>query len=145
MDVAGFGNNIATGLVMVFHPDEFAIWNGPSSSAISKLGFHAADLRSFENVVAHIRMGLGADDYIELDYFFFLIGQCIVPIAGKEPAWWVCQGTTYNQERVGEYIFASKETADGRVVQHHANVAQMQPGETILHYAGEAIRGNQAR
>jgi 5-methylcytosine-specific restriction enzyme B len=33
LEVPGFGHNIATGLVMVYHPDAFAIWNSPSGSA----------------------------------------------------------------------------------------------------------------
>lgn len=139
-EISGFGNNIATGLVMVFHPNEFAIWNSPSGSAISKLGFHAADLESFQNVVSDIRKGLGADDFLELDYFFYLLDQGHLEFAAKQPAWWVCQGTMYKHERKNGYIFAAKETADGKVVQHHANLALMQPGQTVLHYAGKALQ-----
>jgi hypothetical protein len=140
LEIPGFGNNSATGLVMVFHPESFAIWNNPSSSAISKLGYHAADLDSFQRVVADLRQRLGAHDFLELDYFLYLLDQGSLGFSAKEPAWWVCQGTMYSEERKGGYVFAPKETMDGKVVQHHANVALMKPGQTVLHYANGAIQ-----
>jgi hypothetical protein len=38
VEIPGFGENITTGLVMVFHPSEFAIYNQKSKGGMSKLG-----------------------------------------------------------------------------------------------------------
>lgn len=138
--IPGFGQNIATGLAMTFHPDSFGIWNGPSSDAILKLGYQAADLDNFEQVISDVREVLGAEDFIELDYFFFLINQGYYEFEAKQPGWWICQGTMYDSEKAKGYLFAPMETANGRSVQHHDNLALMKPGQKILHYSGKAIR-----
>jgi len=74
-DVPGFGPNIATGLVMFFHPEEFAIWNKPSKEALKRLGYDASDLSVFQDVSRMLRETLGADDCIELDWFLFRMIQ----------------------------------------------------------------------
>jgi len=74
-DVPGFGPNIASGLVMFFHPDEFAIWNKPSKEAFRRLGYDASELSIFQDVSRMLREALGADDCIELDWFLFRMTQ----------------------------------------------------------------------
>ncbi len=73
--VPGFGPNIATGLVMVYHPDEFAIWNKQSKGALAKLGCKVEPLSAFQDSVTKLRVELGAEDFIELDWFLFLLNQ----------------------------------------------------------------------
>ena len=79
-DVPGFGFNMATGLVMVKHPDEFAIWNKQSKEAFKKLGFDANDLSTFQASVRTLREDLGADDFLELDWFLYQINQGAIQI-----------------------------------------------------------------
>lgn len=81
--IAGFGHNIATGLVMVYHPGEFAIWNKQSKEALKKLGYDANDLSSFQAYTRTLCEDLGADDFLELDWFLYLINQDSIQIGAK--------------------------------------------------------------
>lgn len=69
--IKGFGRNIATGLVMVFHPDDFAIYNEVSQQAYTDLGFDASMLEQFERSARELQDTLGADDFLELDWFLY--------------------------------------------------------------------------
>ena len=51
-DQPGFGPSVASGLVMAFHPTEFAVYNGPSQEALSRLGFDVSTMEAFEQAVA---------------------------------------------------------------------------------------------
>lgn len=126
----GFGPNVSTGLVMIFHSDEFALMNRRSQEALVALGQHVTTLEAFQESASTIRTRVGATDFIELDSFLFGRGD------GRH-TWWVNQGRTYTEERDGEYVWASQES--GRLLQHHENVARLRPGDQILHYAGGAI------
>ena len=70
-DVKGFGENSATGLVMVFHPEEFAIANRVSTAAVAELGLPVKPLAAFEASTRLLRDELGAGDFIELDWFLY--------------------------------------------------------------------------
>ena len=83
-DIPGFGFNMATGMVMVYHPDEFAIWNKQSKAALRKLGYNSSDLSSFQASVRTLREDLGADDFLELDWFLYLINQNSIQIGPTE-------------------------------------------------------------
>jgi MoxR-like ATPase len=67
----GFGPNISTGLVMVMDPAGFEIWNGASKDALGRLGYPVSDLEPFEDAAAALRGELGADDFLELDWFLY--------------------------------------------------------------------------
>lgn len=54
-DLPGFGPNISTGLVMVFHPTEFAIFNKPSQNAMHMLGFSVENQEEFEEKVRALK------------------------------------------------------------------------------------------
>jgi hypothetical protein len=85
--IPGFGYNMATGMVMVYHPDEFAIWNKQSKAALKKLGYDASDLSSFQASIRTLREDLKADDFLELDWFLYLINQNVIqigPVEGKQ-------------------------------------------------------------
>jgi len=140
MKVSGFGRNIATGLVMTFHPTEFSIWNDLASKAINKLGYTAKDLHGYETLISQLKAALGADDFLELDYFLLLLEWGEINLPGKSQSWWVCQGTMYDAEHRGGYVFAPTQTKDGKVVSHHANVGVLQTGQKLLHYSNGAIR-----
>jgi hypothetical protein len=84
--VPGFGYNIATGLVMMFHPREFAIWNTPSKAALRRLGYETTDLAAFEESARALRERLGADDYLELDWFLYQIDQGRVAVPSEQQA-----------------------------------------------------------
>jgi hypothetical protein len=71
MAVPGFGRNTATGLVMLFHPTEFAIYNKEPEQAFQKLGLPAKTLEEFQDSARLLKEQLGADDFIELDWFLY--------------------------------------------------------------------------
>ncbi|CAA9340441.1 MAG: hypothetical protein AVDCRST_MAG93-6632, partial [uncultured Chloroflexia bacterium] len=82
--VAGFGPATATGLVMIFHPDEFAIYNKQSKGAMEKLGRDESTLEDFERQAADLKEILGAADYLELDHFLLHINQCWIKVPGED-------------------------------------------------------------
>lgn len=74
--IPGFGPNISTGMIMLYHPDAFAIMNTKSRDALQKLGYDVGsqnDLEQFERSAMELRAQLGAQDFLELDYFLYLI------------------------------------------------------------------------
>jgi len=73
LKIRGFGPNITTGLVMLFHPDEFAICNKQSKGALSLLGHRTDPLDEFQKSIRSLRDKLGATDFLELDWFLYLI------------------------------------------------------------------------
>ena len=54
--------------------------------------------------------------------------------------WWVNQGTTFDAENAGRYIWAPTKTKKGNAVEHHVNVRRVAPGDVIVHYANGRIR-----
>lgn len=72
MEIPGFGPNAATGLVLVFHPGEFSIWNEVSKAVVGSWGGRTAPLAAFQEDVNAVREELKADDFLELDWFFYL-------------------------------------------------------------------------
>jgi len=76
LQIPGFGPNITTGLVMLFAPNEFAISNTPSRTVLKELGYDVgaeANLAQFEHAVGQLRAKVGAEDFLELDYFLYLL------------------------------------------------------------------------
>ena len=82
--IPGFGPNITTGLVMVFHPDEFAIFNGPSQQGVRKSGYAWHDLQSFEDAVHQLKALLGAEDFLDLDLFLYFLSHDQIPLTNHE-------------------------------------------------------------
>ncbi|RZO54164.1 MAG: hypothetical protein EVA89_28755, partial [Sandaracinaceae bacterium] len=83
MGVTGFGRNIASGLTMLFFPKEFPLYNSRMVSALGKLGY--APPRSIDDAVERmieLRDELDAVDFIELDWFLYLVDMGVVSIAG---------------------------------------------------------------
>ncbi len=138
--VPGFGDNVATGLVMIYHPAEFALYNSPTKTAFDGIGFDSTTLESFEKSARKLRSLLGAEDFIDLDAFLYHLGRN----HGDEDEvnyWWVNQGATYQTESAGGYIWAPRTGRDGKTVYtHHHNVTLVKPGDIILHYVNGSIR-----
>lgn len=85
LEIPGFGDNSATGLVMVFHPDSFAIYNMRSRGGVEKLGHDAHSLEVFEDTAWLLREGLGADDFLELDWFLYQVYEDILNVPKPGP------------------------------------------------------------
>ena len=70
--IPGFGRNSATGLTMVFHPSEFCTYNSVSHGVLEAAGYPVSTVEDFERSAAALRDELGAEDFLELDYFLYL-------------------------------------------------------------------------
>ncbi|MHC0037942.1 McrB family protein [Pseudoneobacillus sp. C159] len=73
--IKGFGFNIATGLAMVYHPNDFALFNSESKQAISSLGYQFANLDEFMSCIAEVKDMVKAENYIELDAFLYYLNR----------------------------------------------------------------------
>ncbi|MBB5172447.1 McrB family protein [Texcoconibacillus texcoconensis] len=73
--IRGFGYNTATGQVMVFHPDQFALYNKESKSALKGLGYTFESIDEFQQQMTELYTELGVKDYLELDFFLFQLNQ----------------------------------------------------------------------
>ena len=82
--VKGFGPATATGLVTIFHPDEFAIYNKQSKGALDKLGLDTSTLETFQQETRNLKEMLGAEDYLELDNFLLHINQGWIEVPGGD-------------------------------------------------------------
>ena len=142
--VPGFGQSTATGLVMLLHPDEFAVCNKKSRVALDKLGRSIETLDDFQQEVSKLRDETGAEDFVELDRFLYLVAQDWIFVGDQEAdwprVWWVNQGASYDQESAGGYVWAPTETKGGTRLTHHENVADLHLGDRILHFAKGALR-----
>jgi hypothetical protein len=84
--------------------------------------------------------------------------QAIVPKAEREPdlwrlisldvegggsghrVWWVNQGSTWEAERQGNFLWAPTQTQDGRKQGHWESMKEVQHGDRVIHYANGTIR-----
>jgi hypothetical protein len=140
-ELPGFGPNISTGLVMVFHPAEFAIFNEPSQSAMRMLGISFENLEEFEEKVRALKEQLGARDFIELDWFLYLVSKGRIQLdSPPQNVWWVNQGETFEIEKSGGYLWAPKHGKSNVMFQHWSDMAKLQPADVVLHYANGALR-----
>lgn len=138
--IAGFGQGAANMLVMIAAPTRWALDNDKARSALRRMGFAASNSTEVQVSASQLREELGADDFIELDLFLYHISQ-----RGKAPdrevrIWWVNQGLSYAHERGMSCIQASPQGADGRHVPARAAVAEVRPGDIILHHHQRYLR-----
>ncbi|EIJ43537.1 GTPase subunit of restriction endonuclease [Beggiatoa alba B18LD] len=70
--LVGFGDMIATGLVMLFHPQHFAIYRSSAKRVLEELGCPVANLTAFQEEILKLKNRLNATDFIELDWFLYL-------------------------------------------------------------------------
>ena len=78
--VPGFGFTTATGVVMVFHPNDFAIWDKQSKGAFAKLSLPFENLDEFQQIAGNLKSQLDAEDYLELDWFLYQINKGMIEI-----------------------------------------------------------------
>ncbi len=109
-EVDGFGGNVATGLVMMFYPAEFAIYNQASRDASRLIGVLTDSLESFQSSIERLRNLLGCQDYLELDWFLFLVLQGhypeVFPFAARVRRW---QAEHCEERRITERGRAERE------------------------------------
>jgi hypothetical protein len=59
----------------------------------------------------------------------------------RQPSfWWVNQGSTYQHEKGGAYLWAPKTNKAGHTFGHWTNVAKLKVGDVVFHYANSYIR-----
>jgi hypothetical protein len=69
------------------------------------------------------------------------IADFFIAVDTPQPSafWWVNQGSTYQQEKAGAYIWAPQRGTNGVVFGHWTNVSRTKVGDVILHYANNHI------
>lgn len=82
--IPGFGANISTGLVMLFHPEDFGLFNQKTAGALKKIGrepgpIQQASLDQFEDMLTELKDELGATDFLELDEFLEQLNRTWAP------------------------------------------------------------------
>jgi 5-methylcytosine-specific restriction protein B len=82
--IEGFGPGTSTGLAMLAHPVSFAVWNQQSKGAFKKIGLESNELAAFEDAASRLKEQLGAEDFLELDHFLYLVNQGRIRISGSE-------------------------------------------------------------
>lgn len=140
--IKGFGPNSATGLVMVFHPDSFALCNEPSQTALEALGYSIPPhelLTSFEAAAHEVRHVLGAADFLELDYFLYLLSKRVFAVPR---VWWVNQGESYDTDSLERRLWTPKKDKRGSLPEHWRRMQDMRPGDYTIHYSHKAIRAS---
>ena len=127
--IPGFGPNIASGLVMVFHPDTFAIYNRQSRSALTTLGYSASSLESFQRSVKQLREEVDAHDFIELDLFLYEInqGKIVPPVRANI---WLFQANPKFFDLADRLLTARTGDEDSWTVTSYRD--EMRPGDTVL-------------
>ncbi len=143
-EVDGFGPSTASGLVMLLHPEQFAVYNSKSKAGLRRFGRSFDTIEEFQSSVAELREMVGATDYPELDRFLYLVEEDCISIpgsaAGRPNVWWVNQGQAFEQGARGGYVWAPTENKNGTRISYHENVARLVLGDRILHYAEGALR-----
>lgn len=74
-ETKGFGTNIATGMVMMCHPEGLPLYNKKSKKALKELDYPTQDFNTFIESANNLRQRVGAQDFIELDWFLCLIAD----------------------------------------------------------------------
>lgn len=54
--------------------------------------------------------------------------------------WWVNQGQSYSRAIAGSYLWAPKRNKDGHTFVHWTNMARLEPGDQVIHYANGSLR-----
>lgn len=85
---------------------------------------------------------LQPQDNIDIHSFIWVVtGEGSKDTAAKDKSfWWVNQGSSYDQERGGNYIFAPLADARGVQPPHWSAVGNVKHGDIIIHYAKGELR-----
>jgi 5-methylcytosine-specific restriction enzyme B len=54
--------------------------------------------------------------------------------------WWVNQGQTYKQEKVGGFLWAPQKSKQGRPLPHHVNLVNSRPGDIVFCYSARELK-----
>ena len=78
-------------------------------------------------------------DMIDLQSAIYMASYEI-PRMQKVAVWWVNQGTTYRAAREGGFLWAPLRNRAGRTEYHWETMAEVRPGDIVLHYSNNAVR-----
>lgn len=138
--IPGFGTGASGLLTMIANPTGWILDNDQSRGGLSQLGYTATSSNEVQVTASQLRDELGTTDFIELDLFLYLLNQRPKANATGPTIWWVNQGKSYETEKLLSSIQASPEGADGRHVPGRAAVADVRPGDIIVHHSRKYIR-----
>jgi 5-methylcytosine-specific restriction protein B len=138
IQIPGFGYNSASGLVMVFHPKEMAIYNAQSSQAIRELGYSADNIANFLSAIDTLREELKLKDNIELDWFLYRLN--LEQRSMIMSYWWVNQGQTHKEEKDGGLLWAPQKSKNGRIIAHHKDLTKAKIGDIVFCYSSGELK-----
>ena len=61
-------------------------------------------------------------------------------MSSSRTTWWVNQGTTYAEARDSGHVWAPLLQKNGHAASHHSVLADMQIGDSVIHYSNGAVR-----
>jgi MoxR-like ATPase len=61
-------------------------------------------------------------------------------MSSNRTTWWVNQGTTYAEARDAGHVWAPLLQKNGHAASHHSVLAEMQIGDSVIHYSNGAVR-----
>ena len=99
LNTKGFGENNATGLGMIFHPEAIGIVNSATREHLQQIGHTAASKqtwRQLQDVLLSLHKLLKTRDFIELDWFIYLYGTQLTQQNGS--------GTALKQQQFSNLI-----------------------------------------
>ncbi|MCB0212579.1 MAG: hypothetical protein KDJ52_24765, partial [Anaerolineae bacterium] len=112
--IYGFGDNISTGLVMIFHPDEFSLYNREAQNILGRLGYGSrVSLKEYQEIIRELKNDLEAQDYLELDWFLYRVNRRAYSSSLNEPDEYVTNDSELLElAEPFSQIFASFEEAE---------------------------------
>lgn len=137
-DIRGFGDNTATGLVMLCHSDRFAIYNAQSKAALALLGIPADSLDDFQVAADRLRRHVGAEDFLELDWFLYRVAQGHIAFV-TQPTVWLFQANPDLYDLAAELKAISIGDEDDWVVTRYRQ--DMHPRDKVLLWQGGRAAG----
>jgi MoxR-like ATPase len=61
-------------------------------------------------------------------------------MSSNRTTWWVNQGTTYAEARDAGHVWAPLLQKNGHAASHHSVLAELQIGDSVIHYSNGAVR-----
>ena len=134
-ELPGFGKGVSSGLVSIFHPDRVIQLNNRSRDFMVMLGLSKnLSLADFCAEMREVADEVGAQDFLELDYFLYALSAGEVRLPARKAArfFWVNQGTSFEEEREKGLLRAGSPGSEGPF--HHSNVGELEPEDVVFHH-----------
>lgn len=133
--IIGFGDSVTSGLLMMMHPKQVALYNGPSKQGLRLLGFNFKNYDEFQKQVTRLSKFLQLEDFIELDWLLFHIANGEYKFETSEDSgfWFYQANPTYD-------IIENIKSSPIEVWSPRTHLQRMKPGDTVFFWTTEIRR-----